>query len=119
VSPQENNATVAKQRCKMNDDILTGTIDEISDQAEKILAAIVPGAWCQAQEWDNRIDCGVKQPDGSVATEMIALEEATVTRIKASGERLLQRQRGIHVPLQNELPRPILIRPEDEPSDEV
>lgn len=86
----------------MNDNLLTGTIDEIAAKAEKILAGIVPGAWCQAQEWDNCIDCGVKQPDGSVAIEMISLKEATVTRIKATAERLLKRQKGIQVPLQKE-----------------
>ena len=100
----------------MNDDILTGTIDEIADKAENILAGIVPGASCQAQEWDNRLDCEVKQPDGSVVAEMIGLEEATASRIKATGERLLQRQRGNNVPLQNERWPPIRIVRQDEPS---
>ena len=76
-----------------------------------ILAAIVPDAWCQAQEWDNRIDCGVTQPDGTVAAEMISLNEATVTRIKAAAGRLILRQKGIQTPLQNELPPPIEIVP--------
>jgi len=95
----------------MNDDLLVGTIDEIAAQAQRILNGIVPGAWCQPQEYDNRIDCGVRQPDGNVAAEMIALEYATEKGIRATGERLFQRQKGIQVPLQNEIWLPTLIKP--------
>jgi hypothetical protein len=87
----------------VSDDVLTGTIDEIAAKAERILVAIVPSAWCQAQEWDSRIDCAVIQPDGRMAAEMVSLKEATKTRIKATAQRLLQRHKGIQVPLQNEL----------------
>jgi len=101
---------------ELSNNPLLGTIDEIAAQAERILVAIVPGAWCQAQEYDNRIDCGVTQPDGKAAVEMISLEEATEERIKATGERLLQRKKGIPVPLQNEF-WSIFIGPHRKPSD--
>ena len=97
----------------MTERLLIGSIDEISEQAEQIVTAIAPDAWCQAQEWDNRIDCGIKLPDGKVVAEMIGLTEATEARFKAAAERLLNRQQGIDVPLQNELPAPILITREN------
>jgi hypothetical protein len=93
----------------MSYDLLSGTIEEIAAKAERILTEVTPGAWCQAQEWDNRIDCGVKEPNGSIAVEMISLGEATETRIRATAERLSERQKGIQVPLQNPLPPPVYI----------
>ena len=89
--------------------LLTGTIEEITAQAERILASVAPGAWCQAQEWDGRIDCGIKLPDGGAVAERILLRDATDQRIKEAGERLLKRQKGIAVVLQNELTPPILL----------
>jgi hypothetical protein len=93
----------------MSDGLLTGSIDEIGEQAQKIVDTIAPDIWCQAQEWDSRIDCMAKLPDSSVIGEMIRLTEATETRFKEAAERLLKRQQGIDVPLQNELRPPILI----------
>jgi hypothetical protein len=93
----------------MTENLLTGTIEEVAEQAQRILASMAPGTWCQAQEWDGRIDCGIKLPDGSVVAEMILLRDATEARIKEAGERLLKRQKGIAVALHNELPPPILI----------
>jgi hypothetical protein len=90
---------------------LEGTIDEIAEQAERILAPIAPGAYCVPQEWDNRIDCLTRLPDGSVIGEMIAMAEATEQRIRDAGERLRQRQLGINVPLRDELRAPIRIVP--------
>jgi len=89
--------------------LLTGTIEEITAQAERILASVASGAWCQAQEWDGRIDCGIKLPDGGAVAERILLRDATDQRIKEAGERLLKRQKGIAVVLQNELTPPILL----------
>jgi hypothetical protein len=81
----------------MKDKLLTGTIEEIAEQAKRILAAVAPDAWCQAQEWDNRIDCGIWLPDGTVVAEMIPLREATEPRIRGAGESLLKRRMGIPV----------------------
>jgi hypothetical protein len=97
----------------MTERLLIGSIDEISEQAERIVTSIAPDAWCQAQEWDNRIDCGIKLPDGKVVAEMIGRKEATEARFKAAAERLLKRQLGIDVPLQNERPPSILITREN------
>jgi hypothetical protein len=93
----------------MTDNPLTGTIEEVAEQAERILASIALDTWCVTQEWDDRIDCGIKMPDGSIAAEMILLRDATEERIREAGERLLKRQQGIAVVLRNELPPPILI----------
>jgi hypothetical protein len=93
----------------MTNNLLTGTIEEIAEQAERILASVASDTWCVAQEWDGRIDCGIKMPDGSIAAEMILLSSATEARIKEAGERLLKRQQGIDVVLLNELPPPILL----------
>ena len=97
----------------MTERLLIGSIDEISGQAERIVTAIASDAWCHAQEWDNRIDCGIRLPNGKVVAEMIQLSDATEARFKAAAERLLKRQQGINVPLQNELPAPILITREN------
>jgi hypothetical protein len=93
----------------MTEPILTGTIEEIAEKAERILKAIAPDAWCLEQEWDNRIDCGIKQADGKVVAEMILLREATETRIRECAERLLLRQQGVPVSLQDEIMPPIRI----------
>ncbi|MEI9929153.1 MAG: hypothetical protein WDM89_00940 [Rhizomicrobium sp.] len=60
-----------KARGKPPKNVLKGTIEEIAEKARHILREICPEAWCQEQEWDARIDFGVKQPDGSVAMEWI------------------------------------------------
>ena len=87
-----------------------GTIEEQAEQAERILASIVPGAFCTAQEWDGRIDCAVRLADGSVAGEMVLLAELSEARIIATGERLQRKLQGMAVQLMNELRPPIRIR---------
>jgi hypothetical protein len=93
----------------MSDGLLTGSIEEISEQAQKIVDMIASDIRCQAQEWDRRIDCMTKLPDGSVIGEMIGLTEATEARFRETAERLLKRRQGKNIPLQNELRPPILI----------
>lgn len=95
--------------------LLTGSIEEIAEQAEKILTSVAPTACCQAQEWDSRIDCLIKLPDGSVAGEMVRLSEATEQRFLEAGERLEKRRLGIPVILQDELLPPIRIVRRDPP----
>src|SRR5262249_48460248 len=53
--------------------MLTGTIEEVAEQAERVLSAVAPGAYCVPQEWDSRIDCLIALPNGSVVGEMIRL----------------------------------------------
>ena len=89
--------------------MLTGTIEEVAEQAERVLSAVAPGAYCVPQEWDSRIDCLIALPNGSVVGEMIRLNEADEKRIREAGERLRQRWLGVDVPLRNELRRPIKI----------
>ena len=93
----------------MSDGPLTGTIEEIAEKARRILQAIAPDAWCQEQEWDDRIDFSVKQPDGKIVSEWIELREITETRIRECSERLKLRHQGIHVALVNEIRPPILL----------
>jgi hypothetical protein len=93
----------------MSDDLLIGSIDEISEQAKQIVAAIAPDAWCEVQDWDDRIDCMILLPDGSMIGEMVGLSEATALRFREAAERLLKWQRGIAVPLQDELRPPIFL----------
>jgi len=88
---------------------LVGTVEQIAEQTERILKTISVDAWSCPQEWDGRIDCGIKLADGNIAAEMILVSEATETRVKEAGERLLKRRQGVPVVLQNELPEPILI----------
>lgn len=93
----------------MTEKLLTGTIEEIGEIARHILSGICPEAWCQEQEWDNRIDFYVRQPDGKIVSEWIVLREISETRIRECSERLKLRHQGIHVALVNEIPPPILI----------
>jgi hypothetical protein len=91
--------------------VLKGTIDEVAAQAETLLASISAGAFCVPQDWDQRIDCLVNLPDGSVVGEMVSLNEVTERRIRATGERLRKRADGIDVPLVNEIQLPVRIVP--------
>ncbi|MGE5145621.1 MAG: hypothetical protein ACM3N5_02675 [Candidatus Eiseniibacteriota bacterium] len=87
---------------------LTGTIEEVAEQAERLLRSLVPNAHCTAQEWDNRIDCMAWLPSGKeVVGEMISINDVTEERIRETAERLKKRQLGIDVPLVNELWEPI------------
>jgi len=94
---------------EVRDDLLTGAIEEVAEKARRILTEICPEAWCQEQEWDNRIDFGVKQPDGKVVSEWIVLGELTEKLVRECGARLRLRQKGIPVDLKNEIPPPIYI----------
>jgi len=89
--------------------MLAGTIEEIAERAERILSAVAAGAYCVPQEWDRRIDCVIKLPNGSVVGEMISLDNADEKRIREAGERLRQRWLGVDVELQDELKPPIRI----------
>ena len=86
-----------------------GTIEERAAQARRILASIVPGAFCTAQEWAGRMDCVIRLEDGSVAGETIPLGELTEARLIATGERLQKKLHGLPVQLVNELRPPIRI----------
>jgi hypothetical protein len=66
-------------------DLRTGTIEEIAERAEHILGAVAPGARCVAQEWDNRIDCLIRLPDGRVVGEMVFLDKLDAKRIREAG----------------------------------
>lgn len=75
---------------------------ELAEKSEVLLKSVAPEAMCTAQEWDNRIDCFVRQPDGSVVAEMISLEKIGVDRILEAAGRLRQRSLGEKVDLVNE-----------------
>ena len=79
------------------------SIHDIAGEAEQLLSAIAPGAVCIPQEWDGRIDCVIRTPDGIVVGEMVRLADVTEDRIRAAAERLGQRALGIDVKLVDEL----------------
>jgi hypothetical protein len=87
-------------------DMLWATLIE---KAEQIVSSIAPGASCTAQEWDRRIDCGIKLSDGSFVAEMISLRDLTEDRLRATGDRLGRRVKGEQVQLVNELKPPLWI----------
>ena len=89
--------------------MLSGTIEEVAEQAGRILSAIAPGAYCVPQEWDRRIDCLIKLPNGRVIGEMVPLDKANEERIREAGERLKQKWLGLNVELHDELKPPIQI----------
>jgi hypothetical protein len=92
--------------------VFKGSIENAAARAEELLATVAIGAVCVAQEWDHRIDCLLRLPDGSVVGEMLPLNELTERRIRATGERLRKRAAGINVPLVNEVKGPVKLRTE-------
>ena len=77
--------------------------------AEEILCSIVEGGFCTVQEWDNRLDCCVRRPDGRLIGEMVPLATLTSAVIRAVGERLNRHMQDESFELHNELTPPILI----------
>lgn len=86
-------------------------ITELARRAEAILSAIIPGAVCVAQEWDERIDCIATTPAGTVVGEMIRAADFGDDRIRETAARLAARLRDEAAPLVDELVSPMLIRP--------
>lgn len=87
-------------------------IHELARDAEVVLAALLPGAVCIAQEWDGRIDCLLRTDDGRVIGEMVPLEEISVARIRATGARLACRLSDPAATLVNEIHEPTYLRKE-------
>ena len=85
------------------------SIERKAARAEKLLLVSLPSAVCIAQEWDERIDCFVRMPDGSLVGEMIPIAELTNARVLATGERLKKRFNGSLEPLLNEISSPTKI----------
>lgn len=72
-------------------------IDNMATHLEEVqvfMTKISPNIVCVAQEWDNRIDCFVKLPDGRAVGEMIPLASATSDYLAGVGDRLLRRLAG-------------------------
>jgi hypothetical protein len=92
-------------------EMIEGMLEEAAAQAEELLGTIAPDAVCVAQEWDARVDCILRLPDGSVVGEMVAAGDLTERRVRDAGERLRQRAEGRDVPLVNELRPSVRIDP--------
>jgi hypothetical protein len=86
-----------------------GDYPEETAWADRLLNSIVPATFCVGQEWDSRIDCCLKLPDGSIVGEYILVSDLTESRILETAERLRQRAEGRDVRLVNELWAPIRI----------
>jgi hypothetical protein len=86
-------------------------VDCAAAQAERLLVDIAPGAFCTAQEWDERIDCFLRLPDGTLIGEMILVEELTESRVRETGWRLQQWAEGRKVPLVRPILPPVRIVP--------
>ena len=76
---------------------------ELAAKAADRLVAIVPQAFCTAQEWDNRLDCSVRLADGRIVGEMIRVDELTTERLEETAERLGRKHAGETVELVNPL----------------
>jgi hypothetical protein len=87
--------------------------EKAARDAEKLLTATIPEAACVPQEWDNRIDCIISLPDGSVVGEMIRLSDLSKERLKATAERLRMRLKGSPVRLVDEIRSPKRVLPSD------
>jgi hypothetical protein len=90
------------------------SVEEKALVAEHILSTIVSGVVCVAQDWDNRIDCLLSLPDGTVVGEMVPIAEFSEERIAATGLRLKKRSQGTAVELVNELKMPVRLRDDKE-----
>lgn len=94
--------------------MLPGTIEEKASRAEEILSKLSYDIVCVPQEWDDRVDCLLKLPDGTVIGEMIPLAVLTEERVLATGERLRRRAEGVSHLLVDEIRAPIRINPESQ-----
>jgi len=103
---------------KVTERQLGNTVEEAAKNAETILRSIVSDGHCDAQEFDNRIDCFVVH-NGRVIGEMITLPEITEQRIRETADRLRRRVAGESVALVNELWEPILISRSPSRSDQT
>lgn len=86
-----------------------GLWTELAKKSETLLKSVAQDAFCTAQEWDNRIDCEVRQPDGSFVAEMIGLEEVNADRILKAAARLRRRSLGEKTVLVNERGCPVYL----------
>ncbi len=82
---------------------------ELAAKADGLITSILPPAFCTAREWDNRIDCAVKQADGMIVGEMISLEELSAERLQETAKRLRRKLGGEHVQLVGEIRPPLYI----------
>ena len=79
-------------------------------RSEDLITKIAPGAFCQQQEWDNRVDCAIKLPSGAVVGEMISLRKLSIKRLEDTADRLRRRLVDEHVLLVDEILPPLLIQ---------
>jgi hypothetical protein len=80
----------------------------LADQANSILTQVSTNSYCVAQEWDHRVDCCVRLPDGKIAGEMVSLKDLTEDRLRQTGERLRKKAAGDDVELVNALWPPVV-----------
>lgn len=108
------------QRIAAADARLPGTAHREWDEADRLLedlvhasnvivSSICTGAFCTPQEWDQRIDCEIKLPDGSFVGEMISLSKISETRLQETAERLRRLVAGEAVSLVDALRGPTAI----------
>ena len=88
---------------------LAGLWSMLAEQVDSILTQVAANSFCIAQEWDHRVDCLVRLPDGKIAGEMVSLKDLTEERLRQTGERLRRRAAGDDVELVNALWGPIRI----------
>ena len=86
-------------------------IEEKAEWGEALLSSLFPGTFCVAQEWDDRIDCFIRLPDGRSVGEMVRLADFTEDRLRETAERLRLRGEGVNVSLMDEVLAPIRIVP--------
>ena len=83
--------------------------EQLSKKAEEILRKEAVAAFCTAQEWDNRIDCQVKLPNGTIVGEMVELNSLTIERLRETAIRLRYRHAGEPIALVNSILPPLYI----------
>jgi len=94
---------------------LGGLWSTLTEQAESILTRVAANSFCIAQEWDHRVDCLVRLPDGKITGEMVSLNDLTEDRLRQTGERLRKKAAGDDIELVNALRGPIRIERSAQP----
>ena len=80
---------------------------QLTAMAEALVASVAPEARCTAQEWDNRLDCMVRLPDGAIVGEMVVLGDLMSKRLRETAERLQRIASGERVQLIRKIDLPV------------
>jgi hypothetical protein len=100
---------IAERSARVDWDRYDALWNKLTLMVEMLLNTQVAGAFCVAQDWDNRLDCSVQLPDGSIVGERVGLRGMTADRLNETAIRLGRYRAGDPVELVNPIRPPLYI----------